>query len=96
MHSPAGLLVTVGFLVGAVGSVPLALATFLLARRVQSFSRALSYAGVGVGFPALGELRHDVAGVIDLAEVIAHRQHADLRKTTYEYGETHGDLTYKA
>jgi hypothetical protein len=48
--NPAGLLVLVGFLIGAVGSVPLALVTCLLARRVQPFARALRYAGVSVAF----------------------------------------------
>lgn len=43
-----GILVVVGFLVAAGGSVPFALAAFLLARRVRPFSRALSYAGSGV------------------------------------------------
>jgi hypothetical protein len=48
-----GILVILGFLVAAVGSVALALTAFLLARRVRPFSRALTYAGSGVAFLVL-------------------------------------------
>ncbi|WP_152041924.1 hypothetical protein [Salinigranum salinum] len=53
MTTTAGLLVVIGFLVAAVGAVPLAAAAFLLARRIRPFSRALVYASGGVAALAL-------------------------------------------
>lgn len=48
-NNPAGLIVVFAFLVAALGSVPFTLVAFILSRRVQPFSRALTYAGGGVG-----------------------------------------------
>lgn len=45
LDGAVGLLVVIGFLLAAVGAVPLALAAFLLSRRVRPFARALGYAG---------------------------------------------------
>lgn len=53
-NDPAGLVVVVGFVVAAVGSVPLAAVSFALARGGRRFSRAVVTAGVGLGTLAIG------------------------------------------
>lgn len=47
-NNPAGLLAVFAFFAAVIGSIPLAVAAFVLSRRVRPFSRALVYAGGGV------------------------------------------------